>query len=254
MEFTIAITTFSLRFDMLKNLIGQIRSYTDRKIFICVNGEKDGNFDEEYRIKVLNLCASYPKVYPIFFVEIRGVSKLWNTLLVHSDTDHVMMLNDDILITSNDVFDKTQEYINSKDFNGLTMLNSSFSHYIVDRKLIDSLGYFDERLIGFGEEDGDIVYMLIKSYGKTVNILWVEGLHNIISEIRHTEVKKGSINNREHKYSDFNRKFVYGVKYSTDMTSQFKGFFDTPMKQNLPNEKVYPYEKFYWDNKNNLFN
>ena len=254
MEYTIGITTFSLRFDMLKNLIGQIRTYTDRKIFITVNGEKDGNFNEDYRIKILNLCSEFSGIFPIFFAEVRGVSKLWNTILIHSDKDHVMMLNDDILITSGDVFEKTQDYINSKNFNGLTMLNSSFSHYIVDRKLVDSVGYFDERLLGFGEEDGDIVYRLLKSYGQTINILWVEGLINIISEVRHTDVKKGSINNIEHKYSDFNRKFVYGTKYSTDFTSKFKGFFDTPMKQNIPNEKIYPYEKFYWDNKNKLFN
>ena len=252
-NYTIAITTFSLRYDMLQNLVVQIRSFTDRNILICINGEKDGKFDDEYRYKVLALCASFKNIFPIFFIELRGLSKMWNTLIVHSDNDHIMMLNEDIIIQSEDIFTETQKHINS-DFNGLTILNSSFSHYILDRKLIDSLGYFDERLLGFGEEDGDIVYRLLKSYGQTVPILWVNGLHNIISEIRHTEVKKGSAHNMIHKYTDFNRKFILGTKYVADPTSPYKGFFDEPMKQILPNEKIYPYEKFFWENKNKIFN
>jgi hypothetical protein len=251
-NYTIAITTFSLRIDMLNTLINSIRSHTDRKILLCINGEKDGDFNEEYRKKVLQLCLSYDKIFPIFFVEIRGLSKMWNTLLVHSDTDHVMVLNDDISVTSGDMFQKTQDYINSEEFNGLTLLNSSFSHYVVDRKLIDSIGYFDERLLGFGEEDADIMYRLNK-IGMNINTIWVNGLVNIISQIRQDCIKKGSINNVEHKYSHFNREFVYGQKYKSDFSSPFRGMFDTPMITILDEQKPYTYESFFWENKNLLY-
>jgi hypothetical protein len=250
-NYTIAITTFSLRLNMIESLVGQIRNQTDRRILICVNGEKDGNFTDVYRKKILELCMSYTEVYPIFFIEIRGLAKMWNTLLSHSNEHHVMLLNDDVSILNNDIFDKTQYHINSADFSGLTLINSSFSHYIVDRRFIDKLGYFDERLLGFGEEDGDIIFRMSK-YGYKHSLLWVSGLVNMISQIRHEHVKKGSINNVEHKYSHFNRDFIYGKKYKTDFNSPNKGMFDTPMEQVIEDIKVYPYESFFWDNKNNL--
>lgn len=254
LDYTIAITTFSLRYNFLENLVRQIRHFTNRRILIAINGEKDGNFNEDYRKKVLSLCYTFPNIFPIFFTEIRGLSKMWNTLLIHSDNNHVMMLNDDIFIQNN-IFEEVQAYINSENFNGLSLLNSSFSHFIVDKVLIDKLGYFDERLLGFGEEDGDIVYRIFKEFNRTeIPILWVQGLINIISDVRQNEVKKGSINNREHKYSDFNRKFILEQKYKSNNNSPYKGFFDEPMDEVLPNEQNYCYEKFYWENKNKIFN
>lgn len=250
-NYTIAITTFSLRLNMIEDLVRQIRQQTDRRILICVNGEKDANFGDDYRKKILTLCMSYNEIYPIFFIETRGLAKMWNTLLSHSNEHHVMLLNDDVSITSSDIFDRTQEHINSSEFNGLTLINSSFSHYVVDRRFIDSLGYFDERLLGFGEEDGDIIYRMLK-FGHKHNLLWVNGLVNIISQVRHEHVKKGSINNVEHKYSHFNRDFIYGKKYITNFNSPTKGMFDTPMDQVIEDIKVYPYESFFWENKNNL--
>jgi len=252
-DYNIAITTFSLRFGMVKNLIKQIRSFTDRKIILCINGEKDGDFNEVYRKELMVLCYESANVFPIFFVETRGLSKMWNTALSHSDKHFVMMLNDDILIQSGDVFEKVFQHINTEEFNGLSLINSSFSHYIADRRLIDELGYFDERLLGFGEEDSDIIYRLLKNKGMNNGMVWVGGLINIISQIRDENVKKGSINNVEHKYSDQNRSFIYGMKYKTNHDSQYKGWFDTPMDQHLEDEKIYPYERFFWENKKNLF-
>jgi len=252
-NYTIAITTFSLRLGIVKDLIRQVRTYTNRNVLLCINGEKDGNFNNDYRKNILNICSEYDNIFPIFFVETRGLSKMWNTLLSHSDNHHVMLLNDDIIVQSSDVFDKAQTHINSTEFTGVTLINSSFSHYIVDRRVIDDIGYFDERLLGFGEEDGDLVYRLLKNNYK-YNLLWVSGLVNMISQIRDESIKKGSINNIEHKYSSHNREFIYGEKYKTNMSSQFKGMFDTPMDQNLTNEKIYPYEKYFWENKNKLYN
>ncbi len=253
MDYNIAITTFSLRYDFLENLIKQIRKFTDRRILIAINGEKDAKFDDTYRKRIMYLCYTYNEVYPIFFVELRGLSKMWNTLLVHSDTHHVMMLNDDVFIQDN-IFETVKEHINSTEFEGLTLLNSSFSHFVVDRRLIDKLGYFDERLLGFGEEDGDITYRWYKNCDKSkIPLLWVNGLINVISNVRQDAVKKGSINNVEHKYSDFNRKYILDEKYKRNDNSTWKGFFDYPMDEVLPNDKNYCYESFFWENKNKLF-
>jgi hypothetical protein len=75
----------------------------------------------------------------------------------------------------------------------------------------------------------------------------------MISPIRDENIKKGSINNVEHKYSNHNRKFVYEEKYKKNHSSPFKGMFDTPMDQELTDEKIYPYDKYFWENKNKLY-
>jgi hypothetical protein len=245
-NYSIGITTFSKRYDFISKLIPQIRKYNNNKIYIIINGEKDGNFDEIYRINMLKLCLDYTSVFPIFYTETRGLSKMWNTLLIASDNDNMLILNDDIEIISEDIFNTTLNHITSNYYHGLTKINSSFSHFITNKILMEKLGFFDERLLGFGEEDGDITYRLLK-IGLNVGNIGTNGVINIVSDIRHEHIKSGI-----GKYSNFNREFIYNTKYKSDFTSNFKGMFDTPMSEMVLNENQYPYESFFRNNKNNL--
>lgn len=251
--YTIAITTFSKRFDLLKNLLTQIRKHDqNNKILICINGEKDGVFNQEYRAKILSLLVEYPNTYPIFFTEIRGLSKMWNTLICHSDNENIVMLNDDIEILTNEIFEKINDIFKNIEFKTLGLINHSFSHFLIKKSFIDKLGYFDERLIGFGEEDGDIIYRIIEANEKIFSIN-INGIINIVSDIRHDDVEKGSINGIQHKYSNFNRNFAMTKKYSKDENSKIQGMFDYPVKKILCDEKQYPYEHFFNENKSKLF-
>jgi hypothetical protein len=245
-DYTIGITTFSKRYSFIVKLLSQIRSHTDKPIVISINGEKDAEFNEEYRKKILLLCSEYDNVFPTFFLETRGLSKMWNTLLIMSYHDNVLMLNDDIEIHSSDIFDITTAHINSNVYNGLTKMNSSFSHFIVSKNLMDEIGYFDERLLGFGEEDGDISYRLLK-VNKRIDNIGVPRVLNIVSNVRHDFVKSGI-----GKYSEFNRTFIYGEKYTPETNGKHRGMFDTPMKQLLDDNNQYPNEKYFLDNKHRL--
>jgi hypothetical protein len=236
MSMTIGITTFSKRFDMLVTLVSQLRRLTKDKIIICINGEQNGKFDNEYRKKVLQLCAQNDDVYPIFFIEIRGLSKLWNTIVNTSNTNNVLMLNDDLELTSDILFYQLQEYLNSGHFKGLTKINNSFSHFLISKEHLNKIGYFDERLLGFGEEDGDITYRFLKN-NLTIDNININGFSNLVSEIRHDEVKSGI-----GKYSKFNRDYIYNKKYYPDTSSEIKGMFDN----------CYPLERYYLDNKKDL--
>jgi hypothetical protein len=246
MDITIGITTFSKRYNYIEKLIPQIRKHTNNKIILLINGEQNGDFNEDYRDKILKLCVNYNNVYPIFFIETRGLSKLWNTILIHSNTTDVLIFNDDIEIHSNDIFKKIVSHINSGEYNGLTKINNSFSHFLVNKLFIDEIGYFDERLLGFGEEDGDISFRMLKKDFK-VNNIFVNDVVNIISTTRHNHIKPGI-----GKYSNFNRHFIYNIKYKSNLASKYRGMFDTPMEQVIEDIKVYSYESFFWDNKNNL--
>lgn len=246
MKFTIGITTFSKRFNYVETLIDQIRSFVDYPIILVINGEKDGLTDDNYLKNILNLCQKYPQIYPTTFLETRGLSKMWNTIVVQSFYDNIMILNDDIEIKSNHVFDAANQIFNNPNFQGICKINSSFSHFLVDKKVIESLNYFDERLLGFGEEDGDITYQMLK-LNKTIDNVYCNGVINIISDVRHDHITSGI-----GKYSKFNRDFIYGQKYLTDYTSNLRGMFDTPMKERVPNTDQYPCEIFFRNNKSKI--
>lgn len=246
-NFDIGITTFSLRYEFVESLVKSIRTLgIDNNIFLCINGEKDSNFSEEYRQKILSLCLEYKNVFPIFFVETRGLSKMWNTLIIHSTKDDLLILNDDINVISDNVFEVVSSHIKTPEYFGLSIINNTFSFFVVNKKFIDELGYFDERLIGFGEEDGDIVYRLNKQTGNKIFRLSASGLENIVSHIRHEHIKSGI-----GKYSFFNRDYIFNKKYRChgDIYYFPEGI---ECEQLLENIQLYPYEKFFMENKKNL--
>jgi hypothetical protein len=248
-NFDIGITTFSLRFNFVETLVKKIRDLgVENTIYLCINGEKDSSFNEDYRKNILSLCLSQPNVFPIFFVETRGLSKMWNTLIIHSTKENTLILNDDIDLVNKNMFDVVSEHIESSEYYGLSKINDTFSYFVINKTLIDELGYFDERLIGFGEEDGDITYRMISKKGKDVYRLYVQGVYNIVSDIRHEHIKPGV-----GKYSWFNRDFTFNKKYNCqNAISGISGMFGMVCDPILTDEKLYPYEKFFKENKEKL--
>lgn len=87
----------------------------------------------------------------------------------------------------------------------------------------------------------------IRKYSEAKIYLVINGVQNIISDIRHDHIKPGI-----GKYSSFNREFIYNRKYIPNNISPYKGMFDTPMDQLLPDLDQYPYERFYKENKDKL--
>jgi hypothetical protein len=173
---------------------------------------------------------------------------MWNTLIIHSTKENTLILNDDIDLVNENMFDVVSEHIESSEYYGLSKINDTFSYFVINKILIDELGYFDERLIGFGEEDGDITYRMISKKGKDVYRLYVQGVYNIVSDIRHEHIKPGV-----GKYSWFNRDFTFNKKYNCqNAISGISGMFGMVCDPILTDEKLYPYEKFFKENKEKL--
>jgi hypothetical protein len=244
MSYSIGITTFSKRFHFIEKLLKQIRSFNHNDIILTINGDYKQEFNDEYRKKILNLCSLYSNVYPIFFPEQRSLSKLWNTILIHSKNDVCLILNDDIEILKSNVFEKIE---NDLDNIKLTVINGSFSHFVCNKNIINEIGYFDERLLGFGEEDGDIKIRFFEKYNKRVDQETIPGIKNIISDIRDENISKGI-----GKYSKFNREFMFGKKWKSNGDNGEKIIAGTSYLKQINDELQYPYEKFFRDNKNNL--
>jgi glycosyltransferase involved in cell wall biosynthesis len=249
-KYSIGITTFSNRLDHVVKLTNQIRLYTDADILISVNGNYNEDFNNDYREDVLRLCLKHKNTYPIFFPEQRGLSKLWNTLIIHSKTDWVLILNDDLEITSEAFFTTLeQNLINQHD--DICRINGTFSHFAINKNIIIDLGWFDERLLGFGEEDGDIIYRYVEKYNKNVTEWSIGNIISIGSWIRDENIRPGVS-----KYSAFNREFMFGSdasKYIPSNTDEgIEGMFGSKHIQNNSNDCQYPYEPFFKLNKNKL--
>ena len=243
MNYSIGIVSFNKRYEnYFKPLIKFIKDNSDLEVVVCINGSLREEFDQNYRKELLQFLSEYDKVYPMIFTSFRSLSKLWNNLIINSTKDNILILNDDVKILNSKFFEDVEKNI----ANDLFTINGSWSHFVANKPQMIELGFFDERLLGVGEEDGDMVFRYINKYGQYPKNIISENLFNISSQENQDKMKKGI-----GKYSLFNRVFMFNHKYTMNPNG-IKGMFDYPVAQNIPDANLYPYEKFYLDNINSL--
>lgn len=250
-KITIGITTFGNRFDRyFVPLLSRLREYDNAsEIIVAINGENNIDFDEDYRHRILEFISKKKKIYPVMFPVFRGLSKLWNTIIIHATHDHILVLNDDIMITKRNFMEKIKKALNHNKGKSF-LINGSWSHFVISREEIDTLGYFDERLLGIGEEDGDTSWRYICEFGQPINSYSIRAFKNYAEETQH--IKPVNIKCRSNsKYSLFNRKFIYEYKYRAD-TEGIKGMFDYAFSMNDSGPAQYQNERFYRTHKDEL--
>jgi hypothetical protein len=109
------------------------------------------------------------------------------------------------------------------------------------------VGFFDERLLGLGEEDGDFYWRYHEKFNREIPEINIELIHNI-----HSEVTDGGYTKGIRTASQFNRDFIKKTKYKEILFGGYKGMFDKRVKKLLTDEVQYPYEDFYRGNKDLL--
>ena len=173
---------------------------------------------------------------------------MWNTLSIHSSTELNLILNDDLTINSNHIFN----YMSSiQQLDVIRTINGSFSHFITSKKTLEDISFFDERFLGFGEEDGDIIYRHIETLNKIVDNTHIGGIENIQSDIKDNTVAVG----RHPRYTKFNEDFAFGPigpKYTPTATPKIITGFVPHQIKSMDDEKQYPYESFFRKYKTNL--
>lgn len=250
-DISIGITTFEDRFDdYFVPLLSRIRELdSNTEVIVVINGEHNKPFGEDYRKRILEVLSRYENVYPVVFPTFRGVSKLWNTIVIHASYDHILILNDDIMIENPDALDKVKVNLRRNEGRSFT-INNSWSHFVVSRKEIDELGYFDERLLGIGEEDGDFVWRYIREYGRSIENFKMKQFMNYSN--RTEQYRPDNIICMEDtKYSVFNREFMFNQKYVKD-SNGVKGMFDDAVSIRDEGPKQYPNEEFFRTRKREL--
>ena len=249
-SYSVVITTFDKRFEAyLVPLLAQIKSQRpDIEVIVVINGPAQGVFDEVYRANILSYLARYPKVFPTMFPSFQSLAKLWNRGALTASHRRTLILNDDLQLKSEDgacFFDHLEAGLNANP--GTFKINGSFSHFIADKLELIEVGFFDERLLGLGEEDGDFYWRFYKKYKKEIPSVEMDLIDNVQSDLADDGYTKGI-----RTASKFNRDFIQSQKYKTTLLGGYRGMFDKKVNQVLEDEKQYPYESFYLDNKYKL--
>lgn len=250
-KLSIGITTFEHRFEQyFIPLLSQLRQFNPEiEIIVAINGEHQLEFCEEYRKKILRFLATEQKVFPVFFPQFRGVAKLWNTIVIHASHDHILLLNDDISITDPNFIEIISDFLKKNRFRSFT-IKQSFSHFVIARDELDTLGYFDERLLGIGEEDGDFVWRYMEQFGETLQNADLYCFKNLSQQTADYKIPNITCQATS-KYSRFNRDFMFREKYE-QAADGIQGMFDFPVHCKAPSAQQYPTERFYRQNKNKL--
>jgi len=248
-DYSIGITTYQHRFDKwFKPLINQIKTFRPNiEIMVAVNGEKNG-LDETYRKSILEFCASHKNILPNVYPEFRALPKLWNNMMINASNHNMLILNDDITITDVNFFNALESL--PEEHMQLSKINGSWSHTLIDRRLMSQLGWFDERLLCIGEEDGDIEWRVGKATGGgRVNQVKLPDIINHVDPencLKDIKVVNG-------KYSKFNEDFIYSVKYDVDaQNGEQYGINPRPLVCKSPTPPQHVVEPFFWANKHLL--
>ena len=247
-NFTIGITTFPRRFEMFKEQILKIRSVCDNEILVQVNQFYKIK-DEEYRRNILKFCSEISNIFVTIYPTFTSLSKMWNQIVINSSNDIIFSVSDDVNFINEEWV--VNIYKELESFSGFKILNNTFSTFLISKNMLDEIGYFDERLLAYGEEDGDFVWRYIKQFGVYPQVSYINNFYNIgegygIEPPNLRFIQIGNVIRPA-----FNRDWCFTEKYSQENDNPI-GMFGIPMKCNISNEKQYPYEKFKLENFNRL--
>jgi hypothetical protein len=248
-KITVGIVTFRQRYDLVKALLQQLTDHLPPNvdIILAVNSNiGDDGMESVYKDSMKKLALEYENVYPIFCPEFKSLSKLWNTIAIFSKTEYVLMLGDDVDFSNPEAFDIVNRCIEDYSASFFT-INNGFSHFVINKDILHTLGYFDERLLGFGEEDGDMVHRYTEVFGSQLPSVHIPG---VINKAAYT-LKDDTIETHIDNKPKFNRELA-NLKFEYDPDGTNKGMDVRPLKRVIENYQQYPYERFVKLNKHNL--
>jgi hypothetical protein len=247
-DISIGIVTFSERRDLIKKLITQIKDRVpdDIDIVLAINGNHDELMEDNYRQEMLELCSKYNNIYPIFCPEFKSLPKLWNTLVIFSRTKYCFILSDDVGFENPNPIQKIDDYIKTTGCQFFT-INGGFESFVVSKNMLHTVGYFDERLIGFGWEDMDIIYRYRERFLRPIPKLDIPGVYNMCAFHLNNKKIETSIANKPRFNDELSR-----VKYESAIEGGLCVMSPNPIVKVMNDIPQYPYEMFVLKNKHNL--
>lgn len=220
-DISIVICTFEDRyFTFALPLIKQIRNELDFPIILISNGNLDKPVDTVKHSAFLKEVLQFKNVFPVSFLSFQGCAKMWNTGILHSDTEIVFVLNDDIQLMPGNLEKDFLAAIKNTREGSVTRINGSWSHFVVSKEAIRALGWFDERFVGIGEEDGDFQDRYRQTFSREIPTTRLISFVNLIDKSRDENVAKVS-----GKYSLFNSVLVQHKRFKALSVQEAKALY-----------------------------
>lgn len=237
----IVITTFSERFfsDCIP-LIKKLRSaQIELPIYVVVNADFGGHFNSQLRTDFLKALSNFRGCFPICSGRPLGMAALWNLGIRQSGADSNMILSDDLSVDENLVGECLNELFFRAERDCLVLLNDSFGHFAVNARCIETVGWFDERFLGFGQEDGDYVWRYEEHFGRPVPRIQRSGLSNRGSSSGYDVIEAAAST----RSSLFNSEFLF-AKYEFGAHGSHAGSFSQSAIRRIPETDPYPIERW----------
>lgn len=175
---SIGVVTYAARFEpYFKPLVRQLHAaFPDYDIIVFINGHYDAPMQIAYLREVTSFLRGYPEIRYVTHEQHQPLARGWNWLAMMAESDRVLILNDDVTVRP--LFRYELERLRSMPV--FFMINNSWSHFCITKALIRRVGWFDERFVGVGDEDGDYMCRLAHEGVPIANVP-MRGIGNIIA-------------------------------------------------------------------------
>ena len=203
--FTVGIVTYIIRFSMFQAVLEKLHhAFSDRRIIVAVNGYYKPDLQKEYLARLQEFTSGFPNVLLIPHYQPQALCKLWNEIILSSVTEKIFIVNDDIDISPGfrEVF--LDSGILERE---ITLINGSWSHFVISKKIVAQVGWFDERLMGVGGEDWDYEARMAFT-GTPLSLSTLRGIRNL--SIYTTDFSFGeNVERVERKYTKSSSDFLH---------------------------------------------
>ena len=256
-SYSIGIQTYVYRFDSyFKPLLARVhRQRPNVEKVVFVNGQHKEPFSEQYRKDMMQYASNFQNTFLVMSPIFRGCSFMWNTSINYTSNHYTLILSDDVIVLDG-FFDEFENMLKQNHELGdeSFRINWHWSHFCIHRNdVIDKnrVGFFDERLLGLGEEDGDWMWRFQNKFGRHMRNYTTDKLpfnsDNSCLPGKNTKTHSGT------KYSAFNRDFEFNKKLEFDVGGSNNAcgvYTDSPQKlrEGMETPNMYPGETFYRKN------
>lgn len=256
-EYSIGVVTYVARFEeFFKPLIKQLTQvFPDREIVCIINGHPDSNLQAGYLKHVTAFLANYPNVRYLTNEKHQSLAKCFNWLLMMSFAPRMLILNDDISLNLLFRKDFEKALLKYPDF---FIINQSWSHVLISKEVVKKVGWFEERLVGTGQEDADYGFRM-KEAGFNLNQTKCYGVINYVAPQKNAGWKEFSeVSKSGGKSSEINDQFFYKKYSKPEVTSSgepklhLNPGMETPEfydRKNLEESSVFPKPEFSFKNR-----
>jgi len=222
-DYSIGVTTFLDRYNIyFKGLVKKlVFLFPDKEIIVAVNGHVKKAEQIKYLEEITDYTKNFNNVYLIKYKEPQGLSKLWNDIIKKSDSNKILMLNDDLKISPS----FRSEFESSNVIQErIAVINKTWGHYLISKSIIEQVGWFDENLLEIGGEDDDYCARLAME-NIPIKHFNIKSITNFSKPLKVNSYGKDMTG--KDRYSAYNANYLLNVKWITS-NEPFEGAIHVP--------------------------